>query len=536
MSKVFRIFAHFCVQRQRTTTIMTKQDMLNLIGQPEGMTLEYKSAKSGLPESLWETYSSFANSNGGVIILGMKEKNGRTIPDNLTHDQILTYKKRLWDCVHNKDVASLCLLSKTDVEDAEIDGSWLLFINVPRARFDQRPIYLTHNPFGHTFIRNHEGDYRCTDEEVHLMFADAESQNHSFDNVILTGFTMDDVDIPTLHSFRNRFNIHNVNHPWSSLDDMEFLKKIKAYRVDRKAGEEGFTRAGILMFGKTDAITDPSCAPWFFPDLQEWHILDRGERWSDRICPDGYWEANLYQFFNRAYAKLVQQLPIPFKLDGVQRVDETTAHKSIREALVNTLVHTNYLINGSTLIKILPDKILMRNPGRMLVSVDEYYAGSHSVCRNPYLQNMFRFIGLGEKAGSGADIIAKGWEDNHWARPTITEKLYQPQYTELVLDLIKPEKSSVKSSGSSSENTHNVADSIIEKLGRKLGKKLGKNRLAILELIVKNPNITYVQIAETLSISTTTVEKRVAEMSGVVIQHTGPKKGGHWEIIDNGAK
>jgi hypothetical protein len=40
------------------------------------------------------------------------------------------------------------------------------------------------------------------------------------------------------------------------------------------------------------------------------------------------------------------------------------------------------------------------------------------------LQNIFRFIGLREKAGSGADIIAKGWEENHWARPTIKDSYF----------------------------------------------------------------------------------------------------------------
>ena len=126
---------------------------------------------------------------------------------------------------------------------------------------------------------------------------------------------------------------------------------------------------------------------------------------------------------------------MPFQLEGVQRVDETSAHKAIREALVNTLVHTNYRVMGSTLIKIEPERIIMRNPGRMLITVEEYYAGSHSVCRNPVLQNMFRFLGFGEKAGSGADIIAQGWADNHWARPVITEYLTRSDYIELVLNL-----------------------------------------------------------------------------------------------------
>jgi predicted HTH transcriptional regulator len=70
-------------------------------------------------------------------------------------------------------------------------------------------------------------------------------------------------------------------------------------------------------------------------------------------------------------------------------------------------------------------------------------------------------------------------------------------------------------------------------LGKKLGKKLGKNRIRIIELIVSNPNITYSELSGALSVSSTTIENRIAEMSGVIIKRVGPKNGGHWEIIKN---
>lgn len=39
----------------------------------EDNCLEVKKATNGLPNSIWETYSSFANSEGGLMVLGVEE-------------------------------------------------------------------------------------------------------------------------------------------------------------------------------------------------------------------------------------------------------------------------------------------------------------------------------------------------------------------------------------------------------------------------------------------------------------------------------
>lgn len=54
--------------------------------------------------------------------------------------------------------------------------------------------------------------------------------------------------------------------------------------------------------------------------------------------------------------------------------------------------------------------------------MEEYYEGGYSMCRNPVIQKMFVFLGIGEKGGTGADVIAKGWKDNGWSIPTVEEK------------------------------------------------------------------------------------------------------------------
>lgn len=412
------------------------------VTQGETTEVEFKSARGGLPASMWETYSAFANTNGGTIILGVQEKNGVFSFDELTKETVTRYKKNFWDCVHNRGKVSVCLPKDSDVRIEQIDNSYILICYVPRANFDLRPVYLTNNPFGNTYRRNHEGDYRCSDTEVRRMFADADHERHPQDGKILTGYQLErDIDMPSLRQYRQTMAILQPTHPWNGTSDMEFLQKIGAYATDYETGQEGFTRAGILMFGKYDSITNLAGEPSFFVDYRERIGTDNPNmRWTDRLYPDGLWEANLYQFYIRTYNKLIQALPRPFKLAEGVRQEETAAHDAVREALINCIVHQDLNATGNIIVERNDAALIFKNPGMMMISKQQYFKGGTSICRNPILQKMFMRLGRAEKAGSGVDKIVKGWQEVGWRRPTITEETL-PDYVILTMPIVEKEES-----------------------------------------------------------------------------------------------
>ena len=393
----------------------------SLLVQNECDDLEFKSAAGGFPGSFWDTYSAFANSEGGTIVLGVQEKKGKFFLDNLTEEQVEKYKKDFWNNANNRSTISVNLMHNDDLVIGNYKGYAFMLFFVPRASREQRPVYRTTDPYKGTFKRNYEGDYKCTEKEVQRMFADADDSCPA-DSRILKGYSLDDIDQEALRRYRQLFNLSNPDHPWLALEDIELLRKLGGYRKDRLTQEEGFTVAGLLMFGKTDSITDPECTPYFSPDYQEHLTEDEDVRWTYRLHADGTWEANLFNFYQRVLPRLQAALPKPFKLEGNIRKEETPAHIAVREALTNLCVHPDFTVNASLLVKHELHRFVFSNPGTMLVSREQYYTGGESVCRNKSLQKMFSMLGVAEKAGSGTDKIMKGWREANWRSPNIEEQ------------------------------------------------------------------------------------------------------------------
>jgi ATP-dependent DNA helicase RecG len=411
--------------------MVTIQDILDAAQVGETTDWEFKSAKGGLPGSLWETYSAMANTEGGVLVLGVREAGGQILLDGLTPEQIARYRKGLWDNLNDRGKVNQNLLQDGGISLLPVPGGELLVMVVPRATRTQRPVFLGPNPFGHTYKRHHEGDYCCTDAEVRRMLADADEL--PVDHRILTNFGLEDLDPPSLTQYRQRFRAAKGDHPWLGLDDRALLEKLQGWRRDRATGEEGLTLAGIIMFGRDQSIRDPHAVPEYFVDYRE--KLDPEVRWTDRIYPDGRWEANLFQFFQRVWPRLASGLSTPFQLTQGVRQDESPAHEALREAFVNALVHADYFVPGGVVIERNPDRFCIDNPGTLLVSLEQYHRGSVSECRNKALQQMFLMMGGGERAGSGVDRIWSGWRSRHWRAPKVTLHT-QPDRVSLELTMV----------------------------------------------------------------------------------------------------
>ena len=401
--------------------------ILALLNWYEYEELEFKSAKGGVPKSLWETYSAMANTHGGVILLGVEDDG--TVSGVRDPARI---KKSFWDTINNRGKVSANLLTDADMAEVDHEQGLILAIRVPRASRYQRPVFLGQNPLTGTYRRNFEGDYHCTEQEVSRMLSDRAEE--PADSRILEYFTLDDLDMTSFHQYRQRFASHKPNHPWLNEDDRGLLKKLGGWRRDRRSGIEGLTVAGLLMFGTDEAIREG--VPQFHIDYREKLTDDPGIRWTDRLTMDGTWSANLFQFYLLVIQRLSRDLKLPFQLGSdLFRKGETVVHEAIREALVNAMIHADYQGQGGIVIEKYSDRFEFSNPGTLLISFDQLFRGNISECRNKTLQTMFMLIGGAEKAGSGVDKIRRGWESQHWRSPLVREQ-FQPDRVLWMLPMI----------------------------------------------------------------------------------------------------
>ena len=471
-------------------------DLSQLSKYKENNRIEAKKAQGGLPRSIWETYSAFANTFGGYILLGVVENADKSFssvplssPEKIVSD--------FWNSVNNHSVVNVNILSDRNVQIVESGGNRIVIIEVPRADRHDKPVYAGSDPFAGSYRRNGEGDYRCTKDEVRAMMRD--QADISQDARVMDTMTTNVFDMDTIRWYRQRMDNLRPGHVWSELAVEDFLHRIGAMARDG-SGKLRPTAAGLLMFGHEYEIVREF--PHYFLDYQEHdRSATEDERWTDRIVSSsGDWSGNICDFYFRVYNRIAQDIKVPFKLNGADRIDDTPLHKALREALANALIHADYYDRRGLVIQKWPDKIRIANPGAFRINVQEALVGGVSDPRNESLIKMFNLINVGERAGSGLPSIRSVWQKQGWQVPEIVEA-FNPDRTTLTLPL-SAAKMAVKSGGKK----------VAAKNGDKEGGIAERRKADILQYLTDTPKAASKEIAEAVGLQVSRTKMYLAEL------------------------
>ena len=149
-------------------------DWNNLQAYQETNRIEAKQAVGGLPRSIWETYSAFANSDGGVILLGVAERK----TDKKLYAVELPDPWRLvaqfWEMVNEPRIVSKNILRKDDVRIEQAEGKEIVVIYVPKAKPQDKPIYIGGNREMGAYYRRGESDIRIPKVRLDKMIQESE--------------------------------------------------------------------------------------------------------------------------------------------------------------------------------------------------------------------------------------------------------------------------------------------------------------------------------------------------------------------------
>jgi predicted HTH transcriptional regulator len=182
----------------------------------------------------------------------------------------------------------------------------------------------------------------------------------------------------------------------------------------------------------------------------------------------------------------------------------------LREALLNTLIHADYTVRASVLVVKQPSGFVFRNPGMMRVPVAQALAGGASDCRNRTLHQMFLFINLGERAGSGLPKIRSGWE--HMGHALSLSDSFDP-YEQTRLEMT-------------------WGQSFTGVLTKTPVKTLVKTPDQILGAMRGNAEITVQELAALLGKSESAINRAIKKLRITdKIRRVGGDKGGKWEVL-----
>lgn len=387
----------------------------------ENRHIEYKEcSKNELPKSIWETISSFANTDGGIIFLGVKEckKTHENIPVGVKDADKL--KTDFLNLQGNVNKISKKVVSEENIEVFCVKNKQVVAINVPKINFSDRPVYLNGN-IQNAYVRENDSDRKVNKEELRFFLREADT---ILDSELLDNYGLDDLNLIDVTNYQVALqevsgDLYNAESPEKFLISMGLLEKDRS----KYNGDYKLTKAALLLFGKYNSIVS------VFPNFMLDFITKDNKTtvdYSDRVLTSnepGY-PNNIYSFFNVVWQKLSAIIKNGFHLKENKRIDMGEAFKRvIREALVNTLIHADYSSNRPVKVVAYNDYIEFDNPGDLRISSEKFIEGGLSLPRNPKIFSIFIKAKLGERTGSGGPRIYKTTKDLQLRTPEIRSNL-----------------------------------------------------------------------------------------------------------------
>jgi ATP-dependent DNA helicase RecG len=354
--------------------------------------VEVKAAAGGLPKSVVESVSAFANAEGGIVILGLDEGNAFQ-PVSIDAAKLAS------------DLASACADQleppiRAEIDIVEVDGHPVVMAMIDALPADRKPCYVkTRGIERGSFLRTHDGDRALTTYEVHVpRSSHGQPQD---DAVAVPEASLADLDVDLMSRLLRR--LRDTRGPvFGRAADDEILRMMRvAVDVD---GALVPTVAGLLALGRYPQQ--------FFPQLDITFVayptvtgepLGDGTRFVDNQSIDGPIPAMVAG----GLAAMRRNMKRRSVIVGVGREDRWEyPEEAVREVIANALMHRDYhpLARGTQVrIELFPDRLEVSNPGGLHgpIAREDLLAESISSSRNSVLAKLLEDV---EVPGTGRTV------------------------------------------------------------------------------------------------------------------------------------
>ena len=452
----------------------------SIIAQGEGVEIEFKKAYDALPRNVFETICAFLNRNGGHILLGVTD-NGEI--EGINEDTIQTQLDTLARDMNNPQVISPTFYLGTEVFN--IEGKTIIYVYVPES---SQP----HSYRGSFYDRNQDGDFKLTNQQL-IANLFMRKQDGYTENKVFPYLRMEDFELERFDEVRNLVRMTRSDHPWQNMSNEDILRSARMYLRDVHTGEEGYTLAAALVFGKENAIA--SACPHYKTDAL--YRKDDVERYDDR---DDI-RCNLMGAYHRLLAFVDKHTPDRFYMEGVQRI--SIRGLIFREVVANLLVHREFSNPYPATLTIYKETVVTENWNKPYVTGRITPDNLKPHPKNPTIANFFKQLGWAEELGSGVRKMYK----------------YCPIYVDGALPVIE-EGDIFKLTINYEKDSTQVSRTSISKEDR------------VLALLKENAQITASEMALELSVTQRTIERILAKLTEEeIIKREGSKKDGMWVVI-----